>query len=472
MRAEEPQIATTKQVLQIARQHHGAGRMAEAENICRDVLDADADNVDALHLLGVIAHKDGNYDRAVKLVGRAIALSPDNPFFLNNLGEALRELNRPREAEKLYRRALALKADFAGAQNNLGNALKAQGRYDEAAASYQEAMRLDPAYTSARLNYALLHLLRSDYGPGFALYEQRYEGADPRHVSSARDLFDRMKDVPRWHGEPLAGGRLLVWTEQGLGDSVMMMRYLPLLKGRGAQRVMVYCGAPLVRLLRTMAGVDEVISQEDALTDGTFDRHCPLMSLPYLFETRLETVPREVPYVRVTADLQRKWAARLDAVARPRVGLVWAGAKRTLTESRRSTRLQAFAPLLDAGGAHFVSLQKNEDARQLEFVKWPLFDAMDECGDLLETAALIEQLDLVISIDTSVAHLAGALGKPVWLLTRGDSAWQWLLGREDSPWYPAMRIFRQPPGGNWHDLMVDVAARFKSMIMHFPGTAP
>ena len=150
---------------------------------------------------------------------------------------------------------------------------------------------------------------------------------------------------------------------------------------------------------------------------------------------------------------------------------MWAGAKRTLTEARRSTRLQAFAPLLDAGGVQFVSLQKNEDARQLEFAKWPLFDAMDECGDLLETAALIEQLDLVISIDTSVAHLAGALGKPVWVLTRGDSAWQWLLGREDSPWYPTMRIFRQPPGGNWHDLMTDVAARFKTMRMHLTGAA-
>ena len=471
MRAEEPQIATAKQVLQIARQHYGAGRMTEAASICRDVLDTDAGSFDALHLLGAISHKDGNYDRAVKLIGRAIALSPDNPFFLNNLGEALRELNRPREAEQQYRRALALKADFAGAQNNLGNALKAQGRYDEAAASYQEAMRLDPAYTSARLNYALLLLLCGDYAAAFTLYEQRYDGADPRHVSSARDLFDRMKEVPRWQGEPLAGKRLLVWTEQGLGDCVMMMRYLPQLKGRGAQRVIVYCAAPLVRLMRATAGVDEVISQDDPLIEGSFDRHCPLMSLPHLCETRLETVPREVPYVRVAADLQRTWAARLEAVARPRVGLVWAGAKRTLTEARRSTRLQAFAPLLDAGGVQFVSLQKNEDARQLEFAQWPLFDAMDECGDLLETAALIEQLDLVISIDTSVAHLAGALGKPVWLLTRGDSAWQWLLGREDSPWYPTMRIFRQPPGGNWHDLMTDVAARFKTMRMHLTGAA-
>lgn len=462
MSPAEPPSATAEQALKIARQHQAAGRLADAESIYRSLLEADPDNADVLHLLGATALQLGNYDQAASRMERAVALSPGNPVFLNNLGEALRELNRPRAAEKHYRRALALKPDFVKAHNNLANALKAQGRYDEAAASYDAAMKLDPAFAHARVNYALFQLLRGDYASGFAFYEQRYEGTDLRHVNFARDMIGRMHGAPQWQGEPLAGQRLLVWTEQGLGDSVMMMRYLPLLKNRGAGRVIVYCSAPLVRLMRAVAGVDEVIAQEDSLAVGTFDRYCALMSLPHVFATTLDSVPPDVPYLRVPAELQCKWVARLAAIARPRVGLVWAGAKRNLTEARRSTRLQAFAPVLGAGGAHFVSLQKGAEARELETVKWPLFDAMDECGDLMETAALIGELDLVITIDTSVAHLAGALGRPVWLLTRGDSAWQWLLERETSPWYPTMRIFRQPPGGNWHDLMVRVAAAFRT----------
>ena len=460
--SSELQSVTIEQALKMAVQHHEAGRLAEAESIIRRVLDANPDNAEVIHLLGVIAHQRGNYNVAAGLIERAIALNPDNPRFLNNLGEALRELDRPGEAEKLHLRALALKPDYVKAHNNLGNALRALRRYGEAEQSYRDAIRLDPTFAVPRLNYALLHLLRGDYGSGFALYEQRFDGADPRQVRFAQHLLAGLKDTPRWQGEPLAGKHLLVWTEQGLGDCVMMMRYLPLLTSRGVERVTVYCAAPLVRLMRTLSGVEDVVSQEDALPEVRFDRHCPLMSLPLLFGTRLETVPREVPYVRVAEDLQRKWATRLGAVARPRGGLVWAGAKRTLTEARRSMRLQAFAPLLDAGGANFVSLQKSEDARELEAVKWRIFDGMDECGDLLDTAALIEQLDLVVSVDTSVAHLAGALGRPVWLLTRGNTAWQWMLERDDSPWYPTMRIFRQPHGGNWHDVMAHVAASYRA----------
>jgi Tfp pilus assembly protein PilF len=448
--------------MQLALQHHEAGRLPEAESICRSVLNAEPHNANAIYLLGVIAHQGGNHDGAVGLMERAIALKPGNPFFLNNLGEILRELNRPDAAEKQYRRALVLKPDFIKAHNNLGNALQALRRYDEAEQSYREAIRFGPALALPRLNCALLHLLRGDYGAGFAHYEQRFEGADPRQTVFMLNLLTRLEDTPRWQGEPLGSKRLLVWTEQGLGDCVMMMRYLPLLKSRGAGPVTVYCAAPLVRLMRTLGGIDEVISQEDALPEGGFDTHCPLMSLPLLFGTRLETVPREVPYVRVAKNLQRKWAAMLGVIPHPRVGLVWAGAKRNMGEARRSMRLQAFAPLLGASGASFVSLQKGEDAGELDAAQWSILDLMDECGDLLDTAALIKQLDLVVSIDTSVAHLAGALGKPVWLLTRGESAWQWMLERDDSPWYPTMRIFRQPQGGNWHDVMANVTAIFKT----------
>jgi Flp pilus assembly protein TadD len=458
----ERQPVTTRQAIQIAMQHHEAGRLTEAESIYRQVLEAEPANADALHLLGVIAHQSGNHEVAVELIEKAIGFNPANPFFLNNLGEALRELHRPREAESAYRRALALKADYAEAYSNLGNALKALRRLEEAEQSYRAAIKLNPALARAGLNYSLLQLLRGDYAAGFSLYENRFEGGNTLEIGADRDLLGELKDVPRWQGQHLEGRALLVWTEQGLGDSLMTMRYLPLLKDRGVGHLIVYCDASLVRIMQTIAGVDEVVSREHPVPMEAFHCHCPIMSLPLLFNTRLETIPGEMPYLRVPDGLRRTWADRLANVASPRIGLVWAGGKSTLSDSRRSVHLQRFAPLCEITGINFLSLQKGAEAHQLKQVRWIMPDWMGECGDLLDTAALVDQLDLVISVDTSIAHLAGAMGKPVWLLNRFESEWRWMLDREDSPWYPTMRIFRQSARGDWGEVIARIVSAIRA----------
>jgi Flp pilus assembly protein TadD len=458
----EPQNFAAGQSIQEAVRHYEAGRFAEAEMICNRVLEIESDDANAVYLLGEISHLHGNLDRAVELMERAIILKPGNPFFLNNLGEILREQNRPADAELLYRRALALKPDFTKAHNNLGNALQSLRRYDEAEQCYSVAIKLDPALALPRLNLGLLKLLRGDYRAGFEHYEHRFDGADARQTVGIRDVLGRLKGRARWCGDPLQGKRILVWAEQGLGDCVMMMRYLPLLVDRGAGSVLVLCAMPLVRLMRTVDGVEDAVSLDDDWSEESFDVHCPIMSLPFLFGTTLETVPAVVPYVRITSDVLRKWEFRLEKIQRPRVGLVWAGGKRTAGEARRSMHLRDFAPLLDAGGASFVSLQKGADEEELRGVQWPIVDFMSECDDLLDTAGLIGQLDLVISVDTSVAHLAGALGKPVWVLTREVGAWQWMLESEDSPWYPTVRIFRLPHDEDRHESMAGIAALLKS----------
>ena len=468
----EPKKLTGGQFIQAAIQHYEAGRLPEAEDVCKHVLEVNADDANAIYLLGEISHRRGDSGRAVEMMERAIELKPGNPFFLNNLGEIFRELSRPGDAELLYRRALALKPDFIKAHNNLGNALQSLGRYDEAEQSYKVAIKLDPALALPRLNYGLLKLLRGEYGPGFEFYEQRFDGADPRQTSFIRKVLAGLNGIPRWQGEPLQGKRILVWAEQGLGDCVMMMRYLPLLAGRGAASVLVLCAAPLLRLMRSLSGVEDAVCEEDDWTEESFDVHCPIMSLPFLFGTTLETVPVEFPYVRIATEVRQKWALKLAAVPHPRVGLVWAGGKRTAGEAQRSMRLQDMAPLRDAGAAGFLSLQKGEAAEELAGAHWAIADFMDECGDLLDTAGLIEQLDLVISVDTSVAHLAGALGKPVWVITRGESAWQWMLGRSDSPWYPTMRIFRRSNVESWYELLAGIAGTLKTELGNYSNGAP
>jgi len=454
------QSFSARQAMLIAVEHYQAGRLPEAESQCRQVLAAEPENADAFHLLGVIAHRAKDGEKAVELIETAIRLhpAPSPPYFLNSLGEVYRALHRPDEAEVPYRRALQLDPGFAEAHNNLANALKALRRLDEAEQHYRRAIELKPDYALAKLNYSLLQLVRGDFARGFPLYENRFAAGDPGIMGPARAILGALTDTPRWQGEDLKSATLMVWTEQGLGDSLMMMRYLPRLGDHGVGRLIVYCEPALARIMQSVAGVDEVYWGERPPAPEKFQCHCPAMSLPLLLGTRLETIPKDVPYVKVPEDLRQKWADKLSGVARPRVGLVWAGGKHTWIDPTRSMTLASFSPLFSAVKATFLSLQKGDEARQIEQFDWYLADWMDECRDFLDTAGLIEQLDLVISVDTSVAHLAGALGKPVWLLSRFDGAWPWMLEREDSPWYPSMRIFRQNDRGNWTDVMQRVAS--------------
>jgi len=470
--------------------HRAQGRLSEAEACFRKALDLKADYAEAGANLGTLLHASGrmeqsaqNYLRlglALETTGQfaqaaesyrhALTLEPENPQAHHGLGRSLERLGRLEDAIDSLNAALALKSDWTEVHHDLGNALFRLGRLDDAEKSYRRALALSPDFPVTTFALSQLLMLRGDYHSGLPLYESRFEGSDRGKDPWYRNLMSQLERVDRWKGERLEGKALLVWTEQGLGDTLMVMRYLPLLKQRGAERLIVYCETAFVRFIRAIDGVDEVVSKEDPLPLGRFDRHCPLMSLPLLFDTSLETIPGEVPYARVPAVLGRKWADKLAALQRPRVGLVWAGGAlfRSDPLRTRSVSLERFSPVLAIGGASFVSLQKGEDADQLKGSGWKVHDWMDECEDFLDTAAVIEQLDLVISVDTAVAHLAGALGKPVWMLNRFESEWRWMLEREDSPWYPTMRIFRQSSSGDWDDVVARVASALNRPLPSLP----
>jgi tetratricopeptide (TPR) repeat protein len=461
-----------EQALNLALRHHRSGRLAEAEALYRQIIDADPTHADAFHLLGLIALQCGQFARAVGLIECADELSPSNPVILSNLAEAYQKLGSPERAKECCEQALELRPDFAAAHVNLGNALAVLGETDAAERCYRQALAGDPSLASGRLNLGLLLLLRGDYAAGLPLYEERLQRADTSEGGDSRALLDKLRDVPRWRGESLQGKRILVWTEQGLGDSVMMMRYLQPIRALGVTRLAVCCEPALVRLMQGVTEVDEVFSGTGAEDwPDRFDLHCPMMSLPLAFGTRPETIPARIPYLAVPHDLTLKWSAKVSRLPAPRVGLVWAGGQQTSADPRRSISLASFSPLLAKRHFSFVSLQKGPAASQLANARGNIGNWMDECGDLLETAALIGQLDLVVSVDTAVAHVAGALGKPVWLLNRTGSEWRWMLERNDSPWYPTMTIFRQRRA-SWTEVIRDMADALERDLGRVRAAAP
>jgi tetratricopeptide (TPR) repeat protein len=430
------------------------GRLDEAEARLRRSLAAAARRAPSHAFLGQVLQAQGRTRDAIASYRQSLALDPRAAETFCDLGNALSEENELDDAVAAYRSAIELKPDYARAHAHLATTLLQRADLEAATASSDEAMRLRPDLPYVRLSRAHLKLMQGDYATGLPLYEARFhEKALSRVYSMLQQRTAQVAGTPRWQGEDAKGASLLVWADHGLGDSLMMLRYLPLLKARGVGRLAVYCEAPLVRLVRTMGAVDEVIPASEPLPVRRFSLQCPLMSLPLAFGTRLETIPREVPYLRIPPA-----AEKLAGVARPRVGLLWAGNPANPNDRLRSVRLERLAPLVAIPGPSFVSLQKEDAARELPASGWPIVDRMAECGDLLDTAALIGELDLVIGVDSAVVHLAGALGKPVWLLNRFESEWRWMRERETSPWYPTLRLLRQPRAGDW-DSVIALAAR-------------
>jgi len=377
---------------------------------------------------------------------RALALEPNHADAANNLGVVSNLQGDFSGAVRWCRRALHLRPNYPAAHNNLGNALKDMGALEEAIAAYREAIRQGGG-ADHKHNLALAVMAAGRLGEGLALYESRW---DSNQLRGGARAFAQ----PRWNGEP-GEGVLLLHAEQGFGDSLQFCRYAPLAAARG-WRVVLEVPKPLVRLMGSLAGVETVVAAGDPLPD--FDVHCPMMSLPLVFGTELDTVPTGIPYLSADPDDAAKWQARLAELGPGlRIGLVWAGNARrhstdlNATDRRRSMAPETLAPLAEIDGVHLISLQKDGAA------PFAVQDWMAECGDFADTAALIAGLDLVIGVDTAVIHLAGALGKPVWLLNRFDSCWRWLREGEASPWYPAMRIYRQPSPGAW-DAVVEAVS--------------
>jgi tetratricopeptide (TPR) repeat protein len=385
---------------------------------------------------------------ALESFDRTLALDPDYAEAHNHRGNVLLKLNDMHGALSAYDRALALKPDFTDALVNRGNALDYLGRTDEALASFDRAIAADPQLAEAQWNKALVCLALGDFARGFAGYEWRWRR---RNAEGVRDFTQ-----PLWRGEDLTGKTILLHAEQGFGDTIQFVRYMPMVAAKAARVIL-----ELPDSLRPLTGAMEAAAAFTRRGDPlpVFDVHCPLMSLPLAFGTTLETVPATAPYLRAPAERVERLRPRLPAESRPRIGLVWSGKPTHKNDHNRTIPLAALAPVLDLDNLAFVSLQceyRDSDVPELER-RSNLMRLEDALTDFADTAAAISELDLVIAVDTAVAHLAGALGKPVWILLSHVHDWRWLRSRNTSPWYPTARLFRQSAPGDWTEAIARVA---------------
>jgi Flp pilus assembly protein TadD len=494
-------------------QLYEAGRLHEAQQLCREILCSDADHPDALHLLGVIAYKTGQYEEAIELIREAITQNRRMPQFHNTLGVVLRAIGKLEEATVAYEQAILLDAEYAEAHHNMGNIFFSQGRYAAAVEKYNHVISLDPqcidacnsaaialqylgeydaaiekcdqalsrktdyteAYNTAASillkkglcveaieNYRHAVQLRADYAEahcnlGMALllcgrFEEGWAEYAWR-LKTDKAAYLRGHPAPCWNGSSFAGKRLLVRHEQGFGDNIQFIRYLPMVKRLGG---MVSCEVlrPLAGLFAGLAGVDEVIDASSGTASaGQFDFRVPLLELPRIFRTTLETIPADVPYLRADSAKAQYWRRRFSRTDL-NVGIVWAGQPVHPEDRARSCHLRHFLRLSKMPGVRLFGLQKGSAAAQVRGLaaEISLTNLGDELDDFTDTAAVIENLDLVISVDTAVLHLAGAMAKPVWAILPSAPDWRWMLERQDSPWYPTMRLFRQRQYGHWDDV--------------------
>ena len=483
------------QSLELALQHHRSGRFTEAETIYREILAIEPDHPGALHFLGVIAHQTGRHDQAIQWIGRAVVLDPNNPAAHSNLGEAYRAKGQLDEASAAYRRALELKPGFthalnnlgavfteqgrpedaveilrgalaadprcAEACNNLGNAFAELGRLDEAIAAFERALELQPDYDNARFGQSLVRLLKGDFERGWPLYEAR------RVVHHAERHFPK----PMWNGSPLPGQRVLVHAEQGFGDAIQFVRYASQIARCGGE-VIVECPPGLVELFRSAKDVRGVVPVGEPLP--AFDFHLPILSQPLVFHTTRETIPREVPYLFAEPARREAWRQRLAARGtRPKVGLAWAGNPAKVQLRKRHISLDQLGPLFRDSPVDFFSLQVGGGTNQIQprTAIASMNDFTEHLHDFADTAALMAELDLIISVDTAAAHLAGALGRPVWTLLPFIPDWRWGMEGERTPWYPTMRLFRQPARGDWESVIQRVANELSLWAGHQPSPA-
>jgi tetratricopeptide (TPR) repeat protein len=511
-----------EQQIQQAMHLQSSGKTADAEQAWRQILEKDPNNTTVLRILGSILGQTGRSHESVELLGRcvivdpgdasahsmlgvslaaighkdramqhltrAVELQPASAHLHYNYGKALRDHKRNEAAAAEFRKAIELQADFPPAWNNLANTLRDLGDLEEAYATghralalrptstqslhnlgvicrdllkLDEAIRLfdtalayDPAFHECRLSRAMLLLLRGQYALGWNEYEARFDV--PRTM--ARKEYGK----PVWDGQDPEGRTILLYCEQGFGDAIQFVRYVPILAERGAT-VILECRKELVKLFASVRGASQIVTPDEELPD--FDVYRGLMSMPLFSATTLETVPAEVPYLRADRTQIKRWKRIIEPGAGVRVGLVWAGATGYGNDHNRSLRLEQFALVArKVPEARFYSLQKGDAAQQVRGKPggMKVIDLSAELNDFSDTAAAIENLDLVISVDTAVAHLAGALGKATWTLLPFSPDWRWMLEREDTPWYPTMKLFRQPAPKDWESVIDRVSGEFQS----------
>jgi len=506
-------MTTTHQKLETALAKHSAGDVAAATQLYRAILAEEPEHPDALHMLGVIAQQMKNPELALKLMEAALSRKPDMAMAWHNRGLVLRALGRRDDALQSVQQAFGADPKLGDAWDMAGLLLREMGKFDESGTHHAHAVTLQPDNVRYRSNYAVLLLAKGDlvgaykevreserldkdsisFALGNVLRAAGYsERSIPHYQRVARLLADSsearlneamawlqigemerawelwktlpddkecFRPIPRWQGEKV--GHLLLHEDQGIGDAIQCTRYIQLIRDR-ADKITLQLNGFLKNLLKENFPDIDVLTLEDPVP--IVDARAQLMNLPALLGTTVDTIPASVPYLHAEESWRMPWRERLQSIPQPRVGLVWAGNPNHRNNQNRSLSLAQVKPLINAAQPHFVSLQKWEKKDDEGMMTVGIFDADPYLHDFSATAGLIMELDLVITVDTAVAHLAGALGKPVWILIPFDPDWRWMLGREDSPWYPTARLFRQTAPRNWAACITHMASELKKFI--------
>ncbi|MCA3141133.1 MAG: tetratricopeptide repeat protein [Rhodocyclaceae bacterium] len=452
---------TPRQLAERGLEHFSAGRLTAAESDFRQAWTLDPGYAEMPYNLALVADARGERDAAVEWLREAIALRPGFAEAHFNLATVLAELDDPAGAVGAYHAAENLGADSRSARAGRGWAHYELEEFDAALECFDSILLQTPDHAEARLGRSFVLLKHGRYTEGFADFESRFDTNDIKAIRLA-------PPGPSWRGEDVSGKTVAVVAEQGFGDTLQFARYAPLLADRGA-RVALLVQPPLRALATTLAGVEVLALGE---TPPPYHYHAALLSLPHLLGAS-DVVPAAVPYFQPDPVRVARWQSRVDALPGLRVGLVWAGDAHPehpqgyRVDRRRSVPLRQFAPLAQVPGVSFISLQKNTRAAEAHAPDTPfaIADWTAELWDFADTAALVAALDLVISVDTAVAHLAGALARPVWVLSRHGGCWRWLAGQESSPWYPTARVFHQPSLWDWDSVVTQVAGALRDFAM-------
>lgn len=489
-------------LLQNALRHIQRQELNKAQELLKRAQDSSPNDPDVLRFLSVVAAMKFDYDSALELIDEVIGLTPDNAIAHSNRGNILKELNRCEEAlvsldssiklaptyveaysnkgnvlqdlhhyeEALnwYDKAIALQSNYAEAYSNKGNALELLHRHEEAMQNFDAAISINPGYVDAYWHKAMGQLASGNYEMGWHNYEARWSKSQP--ISFQYGNIPRLESL-----QNISGKSVLIWAEQGLGDTLQFCRYIKPLADLGAAVTFVV-QKPLMDVLGSLCCYCTLV-ENIKQPEKNFDFQSPLLSLPLLFGTTPSTIPAAVPYLDIHLEKKSRFKSQLSQNNNLRVGLVWNGGFRKASpelwavNKRRNIELEQIAKLKDVTGVDFYSLQKGDPAESELIVKgdtlWPdIVNCVRYLDDFSDTAALIENLDLVISVDTSTAHLAGALGKPVWILNRYDSCWRWLRGRSDSPWYPSAKIYQQSKPGDWDRVIDKVKVDLQRLSNH------
>jgi Tfp pilus assembly protein PilF len=434
--------------------HQDRQDWAGAGDYYREAIRLDPFLAEAHNNLGVVLQRQEQFQHAERCYREALRLEPDYPEALNNLGNVLLDTGRFEEAEAAYRQALRQQPGYVEAIKHLGNALRAQGRLAEAIECYNQGLALAPDHVLLHTARAMVWIQMGDFACGWPECEWRLRGAEPPIPHG---------DRPVWDGSPLAGRTIVIYSEQGLGDTLQFIRFATEAARRGGN-VVVFSTPILARILASCPGVKAVVTDPRSLPH--FACYAPVMSLPRILGTTLETIPADPPYLAPEPAAKAAWEAELSAKEGFKIGVVWQGNPIHTKDRERSFRLAQLAPVTNVPGVRLFSLQKNFGLEQLDEVagRFEVTELGSRLHDFVDTAAVMQQLDLVISADSSPAHLAGALGIQVWMALPYICDWRWMSDRADTPWYPTMRLFRQRRFGDWDEVFARMAGELGPLV--------